>query len=77
MVGYRAVSVASRGQDRQPISREIETTKQFWQQRTDRRFTEEDARQATENVTRFFAVLARWESTAPLQCGPSIFGENA
>ncbi len=41
----------------------ITSTAEFWQSRSPRRFSREDARQAIENVTGFFQVLAKWSAT--------------
>jgi hypothetical protein len=38
----------------------LEDTRAFWQSRTSRVLALEDARQAVENVTGFFATLQRW-----------------
>ena len=38
----------------------LEDTQEFWQARTSRVLTLEDARQAVENVTGFFTTLERW-----------------
>lgn len=43
---------------------QIEETLQFWQQRTSRPLTHEDARQMVENVTGFFTTLQRWSVEA-------------
>jgi hypothetical protein len=40
----------------------IGRTRQFWQPRTCRDLTDEDARQVAENVTGFFSVLAEWSA---------------
>jgi hypothetical protein len=41
---------------------EVEDAIQFWQRYASRRLTQEDARQAIENTTGFFATLERWSS---------------
>ena len=41
----------------------IEQTRQFWQPRTSRLLTQEDARQMVANVTGFFATLQEWAAT--------------
>ena len=38
----------------------ISRTRRFWQARTMRDLTDEDARQIAENVTGLFSVLAEW-----------------
>ena len=38
----------------------IDRTRQVWQPRLGRDLSREDARQITENVTGFFAILAEW-----------------
>jgi hypothetical protein len=38
----------------------IGRTRQFWQPRTRRDLTDEDARQIAENVTGLFSILAEW-----------------
>jgi hypothetical protein len=45
----------------------LEDTIRFWQPRTSRRLTQEDARQMVENVTGFFAVLQRWSDAADVR----------
>ncbi len=42
----------------------LEETIQFWQPRTSRPLTPEDARQMVENVTGFFTTLQRWSTAA-------------
>jgi hypothetical protein len=44
----------------------IDRTRRVWQPRTGHNLTDEDARQITENITGFFAVLAEW-SRAEMQ----------
>jgi hypothetical protein len=39
----------------------IEETRAFWQSRTDRVLTREDAREIIENMTGFFRVLLEWD----------------
>ena len=41
----------------------IDRTRQVWQPRLGRDLTREEARQITENVTGFFAILAEWSRT--------------
>jgi hypothetical protein len=38
----------------------IDRTRKVWQPRIGRNLTDEDARQISENVTGFFAILAEW-----------------
>ncbi len=38
----------------------LEQTRAFWQARTARQLTLEDARQITENLTGFFKLLVAW-----------------
>ena len=38
----------------------IGRTHEVWQSRTQRKLTDEDARQIAKNVTGFFAILAEW-----------------
>lgn len=38
----------------------IDRTRKVWQPRIGRSLTDEDARQISENVTGFFAILAEW-----------------
>ncbi len=38
----------------------LDQAREFWQRRTGCRLTREDARQITENITGFFALLAEW-----------------
>lgn len=40
----------------------LDKTIAFWQPRTSRRLSREDARQMIENVSGFFSVLAEWEA---------------
>ena len=40
--------------------KQIARTRQIWQPRIGRDLSHEDARQITENVTGFFALLAEW-----------------
>jgi hypothetical protein len=42
----------------------LDETVQFWQPRSLRTLTHEDARQAIENVTGFFTTLQRWAAEA-------------
>jgi hypothetical protein len=38
----------------------LDQAREFWQRRTGRPLTREDARQITENITGFFAILGEW-----------------
>ena len=42
----------------------LEETIRFWQPRSSRTLTAEDARQMVENVTGFFSTLQRWSAAA-------------
>ena len=42
----------------------LEETIQFWQPRSTRPLTPEDARQIVENITGFFTVLQGWAAAA-------------
>jgi hypothetical protein len=42
----------------------LDKTVAFWQPRTTRRLTREDARQIIENATGFIRVLAEWDAKA-------------
>ena len=42
----------------------LDKTITFWQPRTTRTLTREDARQMIENATGFFRVLAEWDAKA-------------
>jgi hypothetical protein len=42
----------------------LEDTIQFWQPRTSRPLTPEDARQAVENIVGFFTTLQNWTAAA-------------
>lgn len=42
----------------------LESTIRFWQPYTSRPLTQEDARQAVENVVGFFTTLQRWSTVA-------------
>ena len=41
----------------------INQTLEFWQARSLHKLTREDAREIMENITGFFRVLQKWEST--------------
>jgi hypothetical protein len=40
----------------------LESTRQFWQSRTERQLTIEDARQIAENVVGYFRLLLEWQA---------------
>ena len=40
---------------------QIDRALEFWRKRTARQLTNEDARQITLNMTRFFEILAEWD----------------
>jgi hypothetical protein len=42
-------------------------TLDFWQSRTSRQITEEDAREMAVNVSGFFRLLAEWDSANRLE----------
>jgi hypothetical protein len=42
----------------------LEYTRTFWQARSPRKLTQEDARQAVENVTGFLTTLQEWAAAA-------------
>ena len=42
----------------------LDKTVAFWQPRTARKLTREDARQMIENISGFFRVLAEWDAKA-------------
>ena len=39
----------------------IKYTREFWQKRTSRPLTDEDAREIIENITGFFKILIEWD----------------
>jgi hypothetical protein len=45
----------------EPTDDFLSKTRTFWQSRTDRQLTTEDARQIAENVTGFLQTLTRWQ----------------
>ena len=42
----------------------LDTVRQFWQQRTTRTLTNEDAREIQSNLAGFFGVLRSWDSAS-------------
>ena len=42
------------------VGKQIAYSRQVWQPRVGRDLTDEDARQISEDVTGFFAILAEW-----------------
>ena len=53
----------------------LEETRLFWQSRTSRVLSHEDARQSVENVSGFFITLQRWAAAAETSGAKS--GETA
>ncbi|HEY1601631.1 MAG TPA: hypothetical protein VGG64_18670 [Pirellulales bacterium] len=47
--------------DRDPS---IDAVREFWQRRTNRMISTDDAREIKQNLAGFFAVLRRWELAA-------------
>jgi chemotaxis regulatin CheY-phosphate phosphatase CheZ len=45
----------------------IEETKRFWQARTGKPISDEDAREMIENITGFFKILIEWDKKAKNQ----------
>jgi hypothetical protein len=45
----------------------IEQTKQFWQARTGKPISDEDAREIIENITGFFKILIEWDEKSKNQ----------
>jgi hypothetical protein len=58
----------------------IDRTRKVWQPRIGRNLTNEDARQISENVTGFFAVLAEWSrfemATPANDAGKPVASDN-
>ena len=44
------------------MSQDLKETLEFWQARTKRKLTIEDARQIQENMTGFFKIQLEWEA---------------
>jgi len=42
----------------------LDQTKWFWQARTGKPISDEDAREIIENMTRFFKILMEWDEKA-------------
>lgn len=55
----------------------LEDTRTFWQARTSRVLTQEDACQAVENVTGFFTTLQRWAASEASGAGRTGAAEAA
>jgi hypothetical protein len=54
----------------------IERTRKVWQPRIGRNLTNEDARQISENVTGFFAILAEWSRTPAIDARNLVASDN-
>jgi hypothetical protein len=58
----------------------INRTRKVWQPRIGRNLTDEDARQISENVTGFFAILAEWSrveiATPANDAGKPVASDN-
>ena len=52
----------------------LDKTITFWQPRTTRKLTREDARQMIENATGFFRVLAEWDAKSKAASEPHAQG---
>ena len=44
----------------------LQETQRFWQERTGRALSDVDAREAVQNVSSFFSLLAQWERNSGL-----------
>ena len=55
----------------------LEETRAFWQSRTSRVLTQEDARQAMENLNGFFTTLQRWAAAESTGAEPRETAEAA
>lgn len=58
----------------------LDETIQFWQPRSERPLTREDAREIVENMTGFFSILHEWleaERLSNQKSGPVSAGEKA
>jgi len=55
----------------------LEETIRFWQPRTSRLLTHEDARQMVENVTGFFTILEGWSVAADTRPSKPEAGREA
>jgi len=64
--GLHVVPRPPRAPDDQPSEAFLREAVEFWQARSGRKVSREDARQITENLTGFFSVLERWRKTAPV-----------
>jgi len=51
----------------EPTQPFLEQTRRFWQERTDRPLSLEDARQIAANVTGLFQILAEWAAAEDRQ----------
>jgi hypothetical protein len=54
----------------------IDRTRKVWQPRIGRNLTDEDARQISENVTGFFAILAEWSRTPAIDARNPVASDN-
>ena len=54
----------------------IDRTRKVWQPRIGRNLTNEDARQISENVTGFFAILAEWSRTPVIDARNPVASDN-
>ena len=54
----------------------IDRTRKVWQPRIGRDLTNEDARQISENVTGFFAILAEWSRTPAIDARNPVASDN-
>ena len=56
----------------------LDETRRFWQSRTSRRLSREDAREISSNITGFFQVLLEWDAAElPSACSPNQDTANA
>ncbi len=55
----------------------LEDTRMFWQARTSRTLTQEDARQAVENLTGFFTTLLEWAAAEATEAKTTDTAEAA
>jgi len=73
-VGFRGRRPEARSGKKPPVGSSVkaagtpnpltEKTLEFWELRSQRRLSREDARQIAENVTGFFQILYEWESNS-------------
>lgn len=55
----------------------LEDTRTFWQARTARKLTQEDAHQAVENMSGFIGTLLRWAAAEAAGAEPKDTAEAA